>query len=1197
MSFEESFSNAMTRVGIQNNTLAEAIGVSEVTVSRWKNGKSSPDDRNNLLKCIEPLGFAEYENGLEDFQELLQTAGHEPLTLQDKQKYFPKAKRLVRQDWGEAPDVPTVFVGRDEDLKTLKQWITTEKCRLVALFGLGGIGKTDLSRKLSDIIKEHFEGVIWRSLLNAPPPTEILSDLLKFVSNQPEIDIPTKPEAQIRRLLEYLRRHRYLIILDNFETVLQSGKAGQYQPGYEAYGKLLNELGTSFHQSCLLLNSREKPTEVTHSTEKNGKVRSLDLIGLDIDDGKKIFDKIGNFSADTEKDWDTLIELYRGNPLALKLVAKHIDEVFFRNISEFLSMEYQVFGDLKTLLDWHFDRLNHLEQEVMFWLAINREPVSLPELKSNKDDKGDILCEESRNQLPSTLQSLQRRIPLEKHKHDKGFTLQPVLIEYMTEQFIEQIVNEIETGHISFLNCYAIIKATAKDHVRNTQIRLILNPIWDRFVIKKGQTWLKNQLQHILATLRQQQDLPGYAAGNVLNMLGQRLDIVKNYDFSDLNIRQAYLQGVKLQNVNFARASFEKLWFTQTFGSILCLAFSADGELLATGDFKYKINLWQNGNNIATFQGHSNVIWSLAFSADGQFIASGSLDKTAKLWDIKKSRCLFNFQHEASVWSVAFKPDAHILASSDEKGLVKFWDVHNGECVKTLEAHKLGIWSIAFSPDGQFLATASSDTTVKIWDCQKDYQCIQTLEGHQSFVRAVAFSPDSQLLASGADDMTIKIWELHKNDAQTEFKEKHYEKPLTHSNIIRSIAFSPDGKNLASGSDDEKVRIWSINTGECSQVLSHDNVVSSVAFDPKEKTTLVCGDEAKTVKTWDYKKGISLQNWQGSSRIIRAVAISPDGQTIASGHDDHTVRLWDRHQQKPLKILAGHTHRVWTVAFSPDGEMLASGGSDKTVRLWNLDNENWQPIQKLEAGNNNWVFSVAFSLDSQMIVGVGTDHQVKVWEVNSSQLQQILQEHISLIWSVVFSPDGKYLATASEDTLIKIWDIENGECLHTLQSPERLRSVAFSPNNRFLASSGGDHKVRLWDIQNNYQCINELQADGTIMSVAFSPDNQTIAGGSEKGTIQIWNIKSGSCKTLQHSNRSDEWLEVWSVAFSLDGQTLVSGSADGTIKLWNPKNGDCEGTLKVPGPYEDMNITGVTGLTDVQKISLKELGAIETNQS
>lgn len=1210
MPFSEQFTQAMTEASIQNKCLAKEIGVDPVTVSRWRNGTSIPK-RQWLLACIRPLQFAERENGLTEFQEFLAVAGHQPLTSQEQQKYFPQVERQARQDWRDAPDVPTFFVGRNKELEILEEWIIKARCRLVALFGLGGIGKTglslkltqagigktDLSRKLSDIVKKHFEGVIWRSLLNAPPPTEILTDLLKFVSNQPEINLPATPNEQITQLLKYLQQHRYLLILDNFETVLQSGEkpAGQCLPGYEAYEQLLQRIGNTPHDSCLLLTSRERPSEIVNLARNDGPVRFRNLSGLEFSDGKQIFEDIGQFSSDADNDWKELIEKrYCGNPLALELVAKHIEEVFSSNISAFLKTKEQVIlvDDLKVLLDWHFERLSELQKEVMFWLAINREPISLGKLRE------DILSWQAEQDLPLTLQSLQRRIPLEiiTESSKTQFTLQPVLIEYMTERLIEKVVAEIEnaidemeTSEISLLNRHALIKATAKDYVRNVQIRLILNPIWDRLVIKNGQTWVEERLKQILSDLQKKKQ-PGYAGGNILNLLGQQLKTVQNYDFSGLNIRQAYLQGIKLQNVNFARSSFEKLWFTQTFGSILCLAFSANGEILATGDSKYKIHLWQHGENIAIFSEHSNIIWSLAFSADGQFLASASLDQTARLWDIESKKCCFSLPHQASVWSVAFSANSQILASSDDKGIVKFWDIYNGECIKFLKAHELGIWSIAFSSDGQFLATASSDSTINIWDCQ-NYQCLQTLQGHKSFVRAVAFSPNSQLLASGSDDTTVKIWEFQKSDddKQTgEFQEKHYNPPLKHSNIIRSLAFSPDGQKIASSSDDEKVRIWQLNNGECCQVLSHDNVVSAVAFNPTNQT-LACGDENRMVRIWDYQ-GNSLQSWQGYSRIIRAIAISPDGKTIVSGHDDHTVRLWNHNQKEPLTTLEQHTHRVFAVAFSPDKKMFASGGSDKTVRLWNINNA--QQLEKLEAGNNNWIFSIAFSPDSQMVAGVGTDYTVKIWNVKNYQLQKLLQGHTSLIWSVAFSPDGKCLATASEDTTIKIWDIKSGECLNTLKSPERLRAIAFSLDGHFIASSGGDHKVRLWDVSNNYQC-EELQADAKIMSVAFSPDGQTIAGGNENGTIQIWDVKSGSCKTLR-SVQTDDWLEVWSVAFSPDSKMLISGSADGTMKLWNPKTGDCEKTLKVVAPYEGMNIKDATGLTDAQKMSLKELGAVET---
>lgn len=92
------------------------------------------------------------------------------------------------QDWGEASALST-FLGREGELDTLKQWIINDRCRLIALIGMrgigktavfilgkGGIGKTDFFLKLAQEIQSEFEGVIWLSILNAPPVTDILRD-------------------------------------------------------------------------------------------------------------------------------------------------------------------------------------------------------------------------------------------------------------------------------------------------------------------------------------------------------------------------------------------------------------------------------------------------------------------------------------------------------------------------------------------------------------------------------------------------------------------------------------------------------------------------------------------------------------------------------------------------------------------------------------------------------------------------------------------------------------------------------------------------------------------------------------------------------------------------------------------------------------------------------------------------------------
>lgn len=470
-----------------------------------------------------------------------------------------------RHDLREVVDV-SVFYGRAEELALLEQWIVDSRCQLVAVLGMGGIGKTALTAKLLEQIKHNFELVIWRSLLHAPPVEDVLADLIQFLSNQPETDLPENTGARISQLIDYLQAHRCLVVLDNAETILRTGAhAGHYLEGYEGYGELLKRVGELRHQSCLMLTSREKPKEFV--ALEGQKVRSLQLYGLKDTEGREILKQKSLFS-ELELEWRLLVSHYAGNPLALKIVSTTIQNVFEGSISVFLQQSAIVFGGISELLEQQFNRLSDLEKDIMYWLAVNREPISLSQLRE------DIVFPVPPTKLLEALESLLSRSLIE--KATALVVLQPVLMEYVNERLIEQVCEEIFTQKLVGFKSHPLLKDQAKEYIKNAQTRLIIQPVAKRLsTIYSSKKTLERNLRQILSIARENHPLdPGYIGGNILNLLNQLQIDVTGYDFSYLCVWQADLCRTNLYQVNFQNADLARSAFAESFSSILSVAIS-----------------------------------------------------------------------------------------------------------------------------------------------------------------------------------------------------------------------------------------------------------------------------------------------------------------------------------------------------------------------------------------------------------------------------------------------------------------------------------------------------------------------------------------------------------------------------------------------------------------------------------------------
>jgi len=785
---------------------------------------------------------------------------------------------------------------------------------------------------------------------------------------------------------------------------------------------------------------------------------------------------------------------------------------------------------------------------------------------------------------------------------------------------------------------HGLLKAQAASYVQESQRTLLLAPIARRLCALLGQSGTEAHLRAVAAELRHTQPRqPGYAGGNLLNLVVQLNGNVCSWDFSQLTLWQTNLRDVSAQNVDFAQTDWAHSLFTDTFAGVFSLAFSPDGERLAVGTNGNEIRLWSvnDGAPLLTCQGHTNWVHTVCFSPDGRLLASGSDDHTIRLWDGQSGRWLATLQgHTDWVRFVCFSPDGRWLASAGDH-TIRLWQcdcdrvVNVEQDVHVLTGHTDRVNFICFSPDGRRLASSSADGSIRLWEVARladGSQCSQVLLA-QDNLGTLCFSPDGNVLAFVANER-VALWDWRTGQCVRQLP--------AHKAWQSALCFHPAGKLLATGSENGTIRLWDWHTGQCVRILQkHRAFVTSLCFRP-DGTMLASGSGDLSAHLWNVVNGECLTTLQGHTSAVWTVCASPDGRLLASASTDRVARLWDAQTGESLATLQGHTNIVKSVCFSPDSRLLASGGVDYTVCLWDISTAlnpgvvrdrcldprcNTGSLLATLQGHTGWIWSVRFHPAGHLLATGSYDATIRLWDVSAALNTSVaaestlskaeglnpsveggcclatLQGHQGNVRSIAFSAEG-LLASASNDRTIRLWDCSNpstlGECLGVLTGHENhVMSVCFSPAGTILASGSDDRTIRLWDCGNPAnlgQCLGVLRGHADrVLAVCFSPDGTRLASGSDDGTVCLWEVQTGQCLYSLAAHRN----KVWSLCFSTDGHTLISGSLDETIKLWDVQSGECLRTLRSARPYEQMNITGATGLTAAQVATLKALGAVE----